>query len=98
MNIARLRELAAAGKDGTIRPEELKELFEVLPSVLGALVSPEHVYRLGAEFADTTTSQIAAPLDEQELREMDADGWDDGFSKWGCLAFGFIRGVRAVAR
>ena len=34
MNLARLRELTAAGQAGTIRPEELKELFEVLPSVL----------------------------------------------------------------
>ena len=34
MNLQRLRELAKAGKDGSIRPEELKELFEALPSVL----------------------------------------------------------------
>ena len=41
MNIARLRELAAAGKDGTIRPEELKELFEALPEVLGKVEASE---------------------------------------------------------
>jgi hypothetical protein len=34
MNLPRLRELAKAGKDGSIRPEELKELFAVLSSIL----------------------------------------------------------------
>lgn len=40
MNLPRLRELAKAGKDGSIRPEELKELFEALPEVLDAI--PNH--------------------------------------------------------
>jgi hypothetical protein len=40
MNLLRLRELAKAGKDGTITPEELKELFEALPEVL-AHFAPE---------------------------------------------------------
>lgn len=39
MNLRRLRELTAAGQAGTIRPEELKELFEALPSVLDAAAS-----------------------------------------------------------
>lgn len=33
MNLPRLRELVKAGKDGSIRSEELKELFEALPEV-----------------------------------------------------------------
>jgi hypothetical protein len=37
MNLSRLRDLAQAGKDGSIRPEELKELFESLPSCLDKL-------------------------------------------------------------
>jgi len=36
MNLPRLRELAKAGKDGSIRPEELKELFEALPEVIAS--------------------------------------------------------------
>mgnify|MGYP001578258710 CR=1 FL=1 len=34
MNLPRLRELVAMGKDGSIRPEELKELFGALPEVI----------------------------------------------------------------
>jgi hypothetical protein len=34
LNLTRLRGLVKAGKDGTIQPEELKELFEALPLVL----------------------------------------------------------------
>lgn len=37
MNISRLRELTAAGQAGTIRSEELKELFEALPKFIGDL-------------------------------------------------------------
>jgi hypothetical protein len=37
MNLPRLRELAKAGKAGTLRPEEAKELFEALPGVLSQL-------------------------------------------------------------
>jgi hypothetical protein len=37
MNLPRLRELAKAGQDGSIRPEELKELLEVLPEVIETL-------------------------------------------------------------
>lgn len=37
MNLPRLRELAKAGLDGTLRPEEARELFEALPEVITAL-------------------------------------------------------------
>jgi hypothetical protein len=37
MNLLRLRELAKAGKAGTLRPEEAKELFEALPAALSRL-------------------------------------------------------------
>ncbi len=55
MNIPRLRGLATAGKAGSITPEELKELFEALPSVLDALESdPEAERDRVATFAHDT--------------------------------------------
>lgn len=59
MNLPRLRELAKAGKDGTIRPEELKELFEALPEALEVLGK-----LLGRDFVSVKPclSRLADPL------------------------------------
>ena len=55
MNLPRLRELVKAGQEGSIRPDELQELFAALPEVLDALESdPEAERDCAASFAHDT--------------------------------------------
>lgn len=40
MSLARVKELAKAGADGSIRPDELRELWALLPAVVEAAEVP----------------------------------------------------------
>ena len=69
MNLARLRELTAAGQAGTIRPEELKELFEALPDVIEAAMHDQR-----RAFAKNT---IAISISDES--SFDYDGYTGRF-------------------
>lgn len=45
MDLTRLRELAQAGKDGALRPEEAKELFDALPEVFARMSDADAALR-----------------------------------------------------
>jgi ATP:corrinoid adenosyltransferase len=67
MNIHRLRELIAAGKAGSIRPEELKELFEALPDVLDLALTGENfieALKKLQECADAVPLPNVPPFDD----------------------------------
>lgn len=66
MNLPRLRELVKAGENGTLRPEELKELFEALPEVIEAAERPMYVVK----------APIAPPT---QCESFDYDGYAGRF-------------------
>jgi hypothetical protein len=72
MNLPRLRELAKAGKDGSIRPEELQELFAVLPESLEYLAKLEtaciEIVALRDEAAEDPTTRI-----NRSLQKLDTE-------------------------
>jgi hypothetical protein len=63
MNLPRLRELAKAGKDGSIRPEELKELFEALPAFLDRFDG--HCSRCNEHSTDLSPLVVDGPNDSR---------------------------------